>query len=50
MIIDGWYCCSCGQKLFKVSKDAIAKGIQFKCKKCKKINEIEIEPVSLSKK
>lgn len=48
MIINGWYCCpKCKQKLFKVNKDFVMKGIQLKCKKCKTIINID-EPKSLS--
>lgn len=48
MIINGWYCCpKCKQKLFKVSNDFVARGIQLKCKKCKTIININ-EPMSLS--
>lgn len=45
MIINGWYCCPyCKQKLFKVKANAKAEGIEFKCKKCKKNIDINIEP------
>lgn len=51
MIINDWYCCShCKQKLFKVKKNASVKGIEFKCKKCKQILNINIEPMSLQSK
>ena len=47
MIRDGWYCCpTCGQKLFRVTQDAYAQGIEFKCKKCKEIVKVKIEPLS----
>lgn len=43
MIKNGWYCCpNCGQKLFKVSLDASASGIQLKCKQCKKIINVSL--------
>lgn len=45
MIKNGWYCCPhCGQKLFKVTDMAVIKGVQYKCKKCKEIININIEP------
>lgn len=51
MIRDGWYCCDhCGQKLFRVAKNALCKGIEVKCKKCRKIVKVNIEPVSLTNK
>ncbi len=49
MIHNGWYCCpKCGQKLFKVNPNAVVLGIEYKCKKCKEILKIHIEPLSLS--
>lgn len=45
MIKDGWYCCPhCGQKQFKVTPNAKASGIELKCKKCKEIIKVKIEP------
>lgn len=37
-----WYCCSCGQKLFKVLPGAVVKGLQIKCKKCRNIIQIDM--------
>ena len=49
MIHNGWYCCpKCGQKLFKVKEDAQASGIEYKCKRCKDVIQVNIEPLSLS--
>ena len=49
MIRNGWYCCPyCGQKLFKVTDDFIIKGAETKCKRCKKIINMNYEPMSLS--
>lgn len=31
-----WYRCSCGQKLFRIDKDAHASGVYVWCKKCKR--------------
>lgn len=43
MVINGWYCCpDCGQRLFKVSDGAVCKGVQVKCKKCKKIIDVSL--------
>lgn len=39
-----WYCCRCGQKFFKIRPGAVVKGVQIKCKRCKEIINIEIEP------
>lgn len=40
-----WFFCSnCGRKLFKIYPNARAEGILFKCKGCKEIIEIKIEP------
>ena len=39
-----WYCCSCGQKFFKIRPGAVVKGVQIKCKRCKEIINITIEP------
>lgn len=39
-----WYCCPvCGQKLFKVGKNAQCSGIYLLCKKCKWNGEIIIK-------
>ena len=44
MIKDMWYCCPCcSQKLFKVSTNVIVKGIELKCKKCKKLIQVNIQ-------
>ena len=51
MINNGWYCCPyCKQKLFKVKENALVKGIELKCKKCKEKVNINIEPMSLQDK
>jgi DNA-directed RNA polymerase subunit RPC12/RpoP len=40
-----WYKCSeCGQKLFKITPDAVIKGIQIKCKQCRKLINVSHEP------
>ena len=40
-----WYLCpECGQKLFMIAPGAIIKGLQIKCKKCKKIINVSLEP------
>lgn len=40
-----WYeCPECGQKLFQVRDDAVIKGLEIKCKKCKKIIKVSLEP------
>lgn len=39
-----WYCCKCGQKLFKIRPGAVVRGVQIKCKRCKEIINITIEP------
>lgn len=37
-----WYKCPyCGQKLFMIKPKAIVKGIQIKCKKCRRIIDID---------
>lgn len=47
MIIEGWFCCPvCKKKLFKLNEGATAAGIQYKCKRCKTIIDVEIEPKS----
>lgn len=44
---DGWFHCPhCGKKQFKVSPEARASGIELKCKNCKQIIEVNIEPLS----
>lgn len=44
---DMWYQCSkCGQKLFRINKDSVVHGIEVKCKKCRHVIEINIEPMS----
>ena len=41
-----WYCCpECKQKLFMIAKDAVIKGMEIKCKKCKKIIKVSLEPI-----
>jgi len=38
-----WYCCPhCGQKLFMVADDAVIKGVEIKCKKCKRIVKVSL--------
>ena len=38
-----WYQCPhCGQKLFMIAKDAVIKGMQIKCKKCKRIIDVSL--------
>lgn len=38
-----WYVCPhCGQKLFMVSPDAVIKGLQIKCKRCKEIINVSL--------
>ncbi len=38
-----WYCCPvCGQKIFKIKKDAKACGIEVKCKKCRNIINVSL--------
>lgn len=37
-----YYCPFCGQKLFMISDTGIIKGMQIKCKKCKRIINVEI--------
>lgn len=40
-----WYNCpNCGQKLFVITKDAVIRGMQIKCKKCRKIIDVSREP------
>jgi DNA-directed RNA polymerase subunit RPC12/RpoP len=40
-----WYKCpECGQKLFKITPDAVIKGIQIKCKQCRKLINVSHEP------
>ena len=35
--VESWFLCPrCQQKLFKMRPGAVARGIQIKCKKCKK--------------
>lgn len=42
-----WFLCQhCGQKLFRVRKDAVISGLQIKCKKCKQIIDVSLEPVT----
>lgn len=42
-----WYCCpECGQKILKIRRDARARGLLIKCKRCRKIIEIRVEPMS----
>ena len=50
MIKEKWYCCpDCGQKLFVVNDDAVIKGMAIKCKKCKNIINVSLEPKNPSK-
>jgi predicted SprT family Zn-dependent metalloprotease len=38
-----WYFCpNCAGKLFKISDNAMARGIFYKCKHCKNVFEIKI--------
>lgn len=38
-----WYRCpECGQKLFMIEPDATIKGMQIKCKQCKKIINVSL--------
>lgn len=38
-----WYTCPyCRQKLFKIAEDAVIKGLQIKCKSCKRIIDINM--------
>jgi len=40
-----WYHCPiCGQKIFQIDTNARAEGIYVKCKKCKNIIEVRLEP------
>ena len=42
-----WYKCpNCQKNLFVIKDGAVVKGIQMKCKQCKKIIDVKIEPVS----
>lgn len=45
-----WYKCpECGQKLFKIAPDAVIKGIQIKCKQCRKLINVSLEPCNSKK-
>lgn len=38
-----WYKCpSCGQNLFKITPGATIRGLQIKCKKCKKLINVNV--------
>lgn len=38
-----WYLCpECGQKLFMIAHDAVIKGLQIKCKKCRKLINVSL--------
>lgn len=38
-----WYKCPyCGQKLFMIDRKAVIKGLHIKCKKCRKIVNVEL--------
>lgn len=40
-----WYKCpECGQKLFKIAPGAVIKGVEMKCKQCRKIINVSLEP------
>ena len=40
-----WYMCpECGQKLFIVHPDALIRGMEIKCKKCRQIIKVSLEP------
>lgn len=42
IIKDGWYICSCGQKIIKVRDDTEIKNFVCYCRKCKKETIIDI--------
>lgn len=38
-----WFCCPhCGQKLFMIGENAVIRGVEIKCKKCKKIIKVSL--------
>lgn len=38
-----WFCCPhCGQKLFMIDENAVIRGVEIKCKKCKKIIKVSL--------
>ena len=38
-----WYQCPhCGQKLFMIEPNAVIKGMQIKCKKCKNLINVSL--------
>lgn len=40
-----WYLCPCcGKKLFMIAKDAVVKGVTIKCKQCKNLILVSLEP------
>lgn len=41
-----WLCPKCQKKILQYKEDGNAKNIYIKCKKCKEIIEINIEPKS----
>ena len=45
-----WYLCpECGQKLFMITSDAVIKGLQIKCKKCRKLINVSISHNTINK-
>jgi len=42
---EGWYVCKfCRQKLFPIKPDTLVRNLDFKCKNCKSVFIIDIEP------
>lgn len=42
-----WYFCPyCGAKQFLMRDGAVVKGIQIKCRQCRKLIEVTVEPMS----
>ena len=38
-----WYKCpECGQKLFMIAENAVIKGLEIKCKQCRKIIKVNV--------
>jgi predicted nucleic acid-binding Zn ribbon protein len=45
MLKEGWCCCpQCGQKLFPVNRKTKIEFLEFRCKRCRQVSEIKIEP------
>ena len=41
--VESWFLCPrCRQRLFKMQPGAVVRGIQIKCKKCKKIIDLSL--------